>query len=85
MAGADRELAHGLGNLVHRTVALHRHGGRVSGQPGGTLAAAARALSDRVDAALAGFDVRAAAAAVWAVVEEGNRTVTRERPSERGW
>ena len=37
VARADRELAHGLGNLVHRTVALvHRHGGRVSGRPGGT-------------------------------------------------
>ena len=80
---ADRELAHGLGNLVHRTVALvHRHGGRVDGQPGGASAAAAAALPDRVDAALARFDVRAAAAAVWAVVEEGNRTVSRERPWE---
>lgn len=86
VARADRELAHGLGNLVHRTVALvHRLGGRVSGQPGGTLAAAAAALPDRVDAALARFDVRAAAAALWAVVEEGNRTVTRERPRERPW
>jgi methionyl-tRNA synthetase len=81
VARADRELAHGLGNLVQRTVALvHRHGGRVGGQPGGALAAAAAALPDRVDAALARFDVRAAAAAVWAVVEEGNRTATRERP-----
>jgi methionyl-tRNA synthetase len=37
---------------------------------------------DRVDAALARFDLRAGAAAVWSVVEEGNRTVTRERPWE---
>jgi hypothetical protein len=37
---------------------------------------------DRVDAALARFDLRAGAAAVWSVVEEGNRTLTRERPWE---
>ena len=83
VARADRELSHGLGNLVQRTVALvNRHGGRVDGRPDGELAAAAAALPGRVDVALARFDVRSAAAAVWEVVEEGNRTVSRERPWE---
>jgi methionyl-tRNA synthetase len=29
VARVDRELANGLGNLVHRIVPAHRHGGRV--------------------------------------------------------
>jgi methionyl-tRNA synthetase len=81
VARADRELANGVGNLVHRTLGIvHRHGGLVTGRPTGALAAASEALAGQIDAALARFDVRTAAAAVWALVEEGNRTVDRERP-----
>jgi len=44
--------------------------------------AAARDAPSLVDAALAAYDLRAAAAAVWRVVEEGNRYVERVRPWE---
>jgi methionyl-tRNA synthetase len=83
VARVDRELANGLGNLVHRILALaHRHGGRLTGAPTGALAAASAALPARVDTALARFDVRGAATAIWDVVAAGNRIVTRERPWE---
>jgi methionyl-tRNA synthetase len=87
------ELADGLGNLVSRTVSLAaRNGGnpgnwhsvraptgRVS-DPG--LAAVISAVPAAVDAALARFDLRAAADAVWRVAEEANRFVSARRPWE---
>jgi methionyl-tRNA synthetase len=83
VARVDRELANGLGNLVHRILALaHRNGGRLTGAPTGALAAASAALPALVDTALARFDVRGAATAIWDVVAAGNRIVTRERPWE---
>jgi methionyl-tRNA synthetase len=39
-------------------------------------------VGERVDAALAGFDFRAAAGAVWEIVTEANRYIERVRPWE---
>jgi methionyl-tRNA synthetase len=84
---ADRELAGGLGNLVQRLVVLaHRIGdGVLVRGEGGPLepAAAARALPERIDGALARFDLRAAGTAIWEFVELANRVLDRERPWER--
>src|SRR5262249_11943628 len=61
---ADTELANGLGNLVNRTLTLvhRRAGGRVAPPPAldGTWAR----LPERVDRALARFDLRAATGAL---------------------
>ena len=83
---ANRELAHGLGNLVNRTVSLvHRHriaiaaertGGRAprgAAPGGGRPAGPDRRRADR-------FDFRAATDAIWALVAAGNRAIERERP-----
>ncbi|WP_035812844.1 methionine--tRNA ligase [Jiangella gansuensis] len=85
----DQDLANGLGNLVHRTLTLvHRFGDGVvagpwaTGAGGHPLVIAADALPDAVDRALAIFDLRAATAAIGAVVDQGNRTVEGERPWE---
>ncbi|MGE5132823.1 MAG: methionine--tRNA ligase [Gemmatimonadota bacterium] len=82
---ANTDLANGLGNLVNRTLTLVRRyrAGQVGAPPGGpvsTLAAACHALPGRIDAALARFDFRSAAAALTSVVEEGNRFAEAERP-----
>jgi methionyl-tRNA synthetase len=78
---ADRELVRGLGNLVNRTVSLvHRY--RDGEVPAVAPDRSVDALPARVDAALHRFDLRAATDAIWAEVEEGNRTVERERPWE---
>jgi methionyl-tRNA synthetase len=92
IARADDELAHGLGNLVNRVVAMiHRYrSGRDPGltgvQPvpagGEELAAAVRAAPSAIDAALAEFDFRQATAAVWAIADEANRFINRVRPWE---
>ncbi|SEE80818.1 methionine--tRNA ligase [Jiangella alba] len=85
VARHDLELANGLGNLVQRTLTLvHRRTGGVVGPPGtGALADAADALPAAVDRALDGFDLRAATAALVAVVDLANRTIEAERPWER--
>ena len=89
VARADADLAGGLGNLVHRVVTLvHRfRGGRVP-EPAGTEPGA-QSLTDlcdtvpaRIDAALAGFDFRRAAAALWTIVEQANRCIDATRPWE---
>ncbi|SEL92464.1 methionine--tRNA ligase [Streptacidiphilus jiangxiensis] len=96
VARADADLADGFGNLVHRVVTMvHRYRDGVVPQPTveTTATAELRAVcaraSGRVDAALDAFDYRAAAAAVWTLVEEANRCIDRTRPwelakSERG-
>ena len=86
LARRGNELADGLGNLVSRTVSLAaRDGGRTGetariADPG--LAAAVAAVPAAVDAALARFDLRAAADAVWGAVEEANRFGSARRPWE---
>ncbi len=87
VARADEDLANGLGNLVNRVVSMvHRYrGGQVPGAAApdaGPLGAAVSQAAGRVDAALAGFDLRAGTAAVWRIVEEANRYVERVRPWE---
>ncbi|MDR0344994.1 MAG: methionine--tRNA ligase [Nocardiopsaceae bacterium] len=83
---ANQDLANGLGNLQHRTLSLvHRYRyGRLPapGQAAGPLAAACDALPRLIDESLAGFDFRAAAGAVSAVVATGNRLAETERPWE---
>lgn len=89
---ADADLAGGLGNLVNRVVTMvHRYrAGRPpvlsapeGSLPGGRrLAQACAAVPDAVDAALAEFDFRRAAAAVWTIVEEANRCIEATRPWE---
>jgi methionyl-tRNA synthetase len=95
LARRANELADGLGNLVSRTVSLagrdggggdtrNWHSPRVSigrvADPG--LAAGIAAVPATVDGALARFDLRAAADAVWGAVEEANRFVSARRPWE---
>jgi methionyl-tRNA synthetase len=79
VARHNEDLANGLGNLVNRVVSMVHRYGLPSAGPALPAALAAPAL---VDAALASFDLRAATAAVWRVVDEGNRYVERTRPWE---
>lgn len=73
----DQDLANGVGNLVNRTISLvHRYrGGAVP-----AVLPADPALAAAVDVALAGFDFRGAAGAIWAAVAAGNRLVEATRP-----
>ncbi|MFI7407501.1 methionine--tRNA ligase [Streptomyces sp. NPDC049627] len=89
VARADADFAGGLGNLVHRVVTMvHRYrSGAVP--PLGTDRFAVATLLDvceqapaRIDAALADFDFRGAADAVWSIVEEANRCIDATRPWE---
>jgi methionyl-tRNA synthetase len=70
---ADRDLANGVGNLVNRTLTLARRHGIAP-------AAVEPGLADRVDAALARADFRAATDAVWAEVDRGNRLIEARQP-----
>jgi methionyl-tRNA synthetase len=89
IARADDELANGLGNLVHRVIAMIRkyRDGRIpevrSVPAGGEDLAAARCeAGDRAGTALAEFDFREATGAVWAIADEANRFINRVRPWE---
>jgi methionyl-tRNA synthetase len=88
VARADEDLAHGIGNLVHRVVSLvHRYrDGRVPAVPvpdgAGDLVGVCAAARAGVAAALADFDFRGAAGAVWRIVAAANRYVERVRPWE---
>jgi methionyl-tRNA synthetase len=88
VARADEELANGLGNLVNRVVALvHRYRSGVVPvcapvSEAAALVAACDGVRVAVDAALAGYDFRAATSAVWSVVVAANRYVERARPWE---
>lgn len=80
----DRDLANGLGNLVSRTLTLARRARTWSVPPaagvGVGVRAAARALPDGVDAALARYDLRSACEAITGLVEQGNRFIEGEAP-----
>ncbi|WP_049570261.1 methionine--tRNA ligase [Nonomuraea sp. SBT364] len=81
VARADEDLANGIGNLVNRVVTMvHRfQDGRVTEAAGPVPDACERAPA-LVGDALAAFDFRRAAAAVWAIVEEANQYVEATRP-----
>ncbi|MEY9846002.1 methionyl-tRNA synthetase [Streptacidiphilus sp. BW17] len=89
IARADADLAGGFGNLVHRVVTMvHRYRdgvvptATVSTTATSELRAVCARAAGRVDAALDAFDYRAAAGAVWTLVEEANRCIDRTRPWE---
>jgi methionyl-tRNA synthetase len=87
VARANRELANGFGNLVHRVVSLiHRYlGGQVpAASPCGPAAAALdQAITTApglIAEALEGFDFRRATEAAWRIADEANRYVNLARP-----
>jgi methionyl-tRNA synthetase len=89
IARADTDFAGGLGNLVHRIVTMvHRYRGGAVPALGADQFAVATLLDvcgtapGRIDAALADFDFRRAAGAVWSIVEEANRCIDTTRPWE---
>lgn len=89
VARSNTDLANGIGNLVHRTITLvhQSRAGQVQ-HPDTTaagddaLAVAVQHLRPRVDRHLADFDFRGATDTVWAVVQEANKLINRERPWE---
>ena len=83
------ELADGLGNLINRTIALvSRRRAEGTRTQGGTVLEAAPLLAlcaelpSAIDEALAVFDLRRAASALWDVVSEANRFVSATKPWE---
>jgi methionyl-tRNA synthetase len=81
VARANQDLAGGIGNLVHRVVTMvHRY--RAGGVPPwhGEPLAECRRAPELVRAALAAYDFRAAAGAVFAIVDAANRFVEDARP-----
>ena len=90
VARHDDELAHGVGNLVNRTLTLvHRfRDGVVPALPRtrasapDELGSAVGQVAPAVDAALADADLRTATGAVWRVVDAANRYVNAEKPWE---
>jgi len=78
---ADQDLANGLGNLVNRTLSLvHR---RLGGEVTGTGFDLVAELPERIDRAVADFDLRAATGALREAVDVANRYIEAERPWER--
>jgi methionyl-tRNA synthetase len=82
VAARGRELAHLVGNLVNRSVALARRVAPAGADPAHPLAVAAAALPGVVDEALDRFDVRAASAAIAELAQAANRHVSETRPWE---
>jgi methionyl-tRNA synthetase len=75
---ANQDLAHGVGNLVHRTTSLVRRyrGGGVDGVRHHSD------LPERIDDALGRYDFRAATRAITVTVDEANRLIETTRPWE---
>jgi methionyl-tRNA synthetase len=89
IAARANELADGLGNLINRTIALvcRNSSERVPEASevvaeAASLQALCAELPSGIDEALAGFDLRSAAAALWEVVSEANRFVSVTQPWE---
>jgi len=88
VARANEDLANGLGNLVSRVTSMahrYRQGGlrpapQAAAAGAGPLLDACGLVPDRVSAALAGFDFRAATTALWEIVDLANRYVERAEP-----
>ena len=86
VAVRTNELAHGLGNLVNRTIALvarQGHGAEEGAAPppeAARLRALGRELPSAIDDALEAFDYRTATTALWDVVVEANRFVSSTEP-----
>jgi len=82
---ADDELAHGIGNLVNRVVAMvgkYRDGVVATDRAHTSveLGTAGQRAGTIIDAALAVGDFRRASAAVWAIAQEANRYISQARP-----
>jgi methionyl-tRNA synthetase len=87
IAASDRDLAHGVGNLVQRVAALAaRDGvrGAIPADDAWPLLVACSQTSVHVDAALEVFDLKRACEAILALVGEANRYVERARPWSLG-
>ena len=99
VARANDDLANGLGNLVSRVISMahrYRQGQlrplatrELAATGAGPLLTACELAPDRVSAALAAYDIRAATTAIWDVVDEANRYVEFAEPwrlasAERG-
>ncbi len=89
IAARANELADGLGNLINRTIALVSRNCTVEGSRRGEtvaeavgLATSCAELPSTIDAALAAFDLRSAANALWEVVVEANRFASATQPWE---
>ena len=90
VARANDDLANGLGNLVSRVISMahrYRQGQlrpaatrELAAADAGPLLAACELAPDRVAAALAAYDIRAATTAIWDIVGEANRYVERAEP-----
>lgn len=85
VARANSDLAGGVGNLVNRVVTMvhrYRDGQIPDSGTAGPLANVTAVAEKAVDAALAGFDLRAATTSVLTVVAAANRQIESERPWE---
>jgi methionyl-tRNA synthetase len=79
IARADEDLAHGIGNLVHRvTTMVHRLGDGVA--PPSRALGHRDSTRDEFDAAVRAYDYRRAVAVVRAEVDAANRRVEELRP-----
>jgi methionyl-tRNA synthetase len=81
----NRDLANGVGNLVQRTVTLAARAfgtEPVRTVATGDLAAIGLATRTTIDAAIARFDLKAAAEALLGLVDAGNRHIDATRPWE---
>lgn len=82
---ANDELAHGIGNLVNRVVAMvgkYRDGlvPADRAQPSVQVGPACQRARSSIDAALSVGDFRRASEAVWAIAQEANRYISQARP-----